>query len=44
MRYLGTVIAGILGVAGYSRVIEADEEGTRARLRSLHAELIDDPG
>ena len=28
-------------VVGYSRLIEADEEGTRARLRSLHAELID---
>ena len=28
-------------VVGYSRLIEADEEGTRVRLRSLHAELID---
>jgi TolB-like protein/cytochrome c-type biogenesis protein CcmH/NrfG len=28
-------------VVGYSRLIEADEEGTRTRLRSLHAELID---
>ncbi len=28
-------------VVGYSRLIEADEEGTRARLRGLHAELID---
>ncbi len=28
-------------VVGYSRLMEADEEGTRARLRSLHSELID---
>jgi TolB-like protein len=28
-------------VVGYSRLIEGDEEGTRARLRSLHDELID---
>jgi TolB-like protein/class 3 adenylate cyclase len=28
-------------VVGYSRLIEADEEGTRARLRSLQAEQID---
>ena len=28
-------------VVGYSRLIEADEEGTRIRLRSLHAELIE---
>ncbi len=41
MRYLGTVIAGILGVAGYSRVIEADEEGTIARLKAVREELID---
>jgi adenylate cyclase len=35
-------LAAILAadVVGYSRLIEADEEGTRARLRSLHAELI----
>ncbi len=31
----------VADVVGYSRLIEADEEGTRARLRSLHAELID---
>ncbi len=30
-------------VVGYSRLIEADEEGTRARLKSLHLELIDSP-
>ena len=36
-------LAAILSadVVGYSRLIEVDEEGTRARLRSLHAELID---
>ncbi len=36
-------LAAILSadVVGYSRLIEADEEGTRARLRSLHAELIE---
>ena len=28
-------------VAGYSRLIEADEEGTLARLRELRAETID---
>ncbi len=28
-------------VVGYSRLITAAEGGTRARLRSLHAELID---
>ena len=28
-------------VVGYSRLMEVDEEGTRARLRSLHSELID---
>ncbi len=27
-------------VVGYSRLMEADEEGTRARLRSLHDERI----
>ncbi len=30
----------VADVVGYSRLIEADEEGTRARLRSLHSELI----
>ena len=33
----------IADVIGYSRMMEADEEGTRARLRKLHAEIID-PG
>ena len=28
-------------VAGYSRLIEADEEGTLSRLKALRAELID---
>jgi adenylate cyclase len=28
-------------IAGYSRLIEADEEGTLGRLRSLRAQLID---
>ena len=31
----------VADVVGYSRLIEADEEGTRVRLRSLQAELID---
>ncbi len=31
----------VADVVGYSRLIEHDEEGTRARLRSLHAEVID---
>ncbi len=31
----------VADVVGYSRLIEADEEGTRVRLRSLHSELID---
>ena len=31
----------VADVVGYSRLIEADEEGTRVRLRTLHAELID---
>jgi adenylate cyclase len=38
-RRLAAILAA--DVVGYSRHIEADEEGTRARLRSLHAELID---
>jgi adenylate cyclase len=28
-------------VVGYSRLMEADEAGTRARLRSRHSELLD---
>ena len=31
----------VADVVGYSRLMEADEVGTRARLRSLHSELID---
>ena len=31
----------VADVVGYSRLMEADETGTRARLRSLHSELID---
>jgi adenylate cyclase len=30
----------VADVVGYSRLIEQDEEGTRIRLRSLHAEVI----
>ncbi len=38
-RRLAAILAA--DVVGYSRLIEANEEGTRARLRRLHAELID---
>src|SRR5262245_8847689 len=38
-RRLSAVLAA--DVAGYSRLIGIDEEGTLARLRSLRAELID---
>ena len=38
-RRLAAILAA--DVVGYSRLIEADEEGTRARLRALHAETID---
>ncbi len=31
----------VADVVGYSRLMEADEEGTRVRLRSLHTDLID---
>ena len=31
----------VADVVGYSRLMEADEDGTRTRLRSLHSELID---
>ena len=31
----------VADVVGYSRLVEADEEGTRARLKSLYSELID---
>ena len=38
-RKLTTILAA--DVAGYSRLIGADEEGTLARLRALRADLID---
>ena len=38
-RRLAAILAA--DVAGYSRVIEADEEGTLSRLKALRAELID---
>ncbi len=38
-RRLAAILAA--DVVGYSRLMEADEDGTRARLRSRHSELID---
>ena len=38
-RRLAAILAA--DVAGYSRLIEADEEGTLGRLRALRAEIID---
>src|SRR6516225_11231392 len=38
-RRLATILAA--DVAGYSRLIEVDEEGTLGRLRVLRAEIID---
>jgi len=38
-RRLAAILAA--DVAGYSRLIEADEEGTLGRLKSLRAEIID---
>jgi adenylate cyclase len=38
-RRLAAILAA--DVAGYSRLIGADEEGTLNRLRSIRAELID---
>ncbi len=38
-RRLAAILAA--DVVGYSRLMEADEEGTRVRLRSLQSELID---
>ena len=38
-RRLAAILAA--DVAGYSRLIEADEEGTLGRLRVLRAETID---
>ena len=37
-RRLAAILAA--DVVGYSRLIEADEEGTRARMKGLHLELI----
>ncbi len=37
-RRLAAILAA--DVVGYSRPMEADKEGTRARLRSLRADLI----
>src|SRR5437899_12712286 len=39
VRRLAAILAA--DVAGYSRLIEADEEGTLGRLKTLRAELID---
>ncbi len=38
-RRLAAILAA--DVVGYSRLIEANEAGTRARLRSLYSELIE---
>jgi adenylate cyclase len=38
-RRLAAILAA--DVAGYSRLIEADEEGTLGRLKALRAEMID---
>ena len=38
-RRLAAILAA--DVAGYSRLIEADEEGTLGRLKTLRAEVID---
>jgi adenylate cyclase len=38
-RRLAAILAA--DVAGYSRVMEADQEGTLARLKSLRRDLID---
>jgi adenylate cyclase len=38
-RRLAAILAA--DVAGYSRLIEADEEGTLSRLKTLRAEVID---
>ena len=38
-RRLAAILAA--DVVGYSRLMEANEEDTRSRLRTLHAELID---
>ncbi len=36
-RRLAAILAA--DVVGYSRLIEADEEGTRERLKTLHTDL-----
>jgi adenylate cyclase len=38
-RRLAAILAA--DVAGYSRLIETDEEGTLARLKTLRVEVID---
>ena len=38
-RRLAAILAA--DVVGYSRLIEADEEGTRTRLRTLQSELLE---
>jgi len=38
-RRLAAILAA--DIVGYSRLMEADEEGTRARVRNVHSELID---
>ena len=38
-RRLSAIVAA--DVAGYSRLIEVDEEGTLNRLRSIRAEVVD---
>ena len=38
-RRLAAILAA--NVAGYSRLVEADEEGTLGRLRARRAEVID---
>ena len=38
-RRLAAILAA--DVAGYSRLMGADEEGTLARLKALHRELVD---
>ncbi|HEX9556337.1 MAG TPA: adenylate cyclase, partial [Reyranella sp.] len=38
-RKLATILA--VGIAGYSRPMAADQEGTVARLKSLCRELVD---
>jgi adenylate cyclase len=38
-RRLAAILAA--DVAGYSRLMEADEEGTRGRLKALRREVLD---